>query len=199
MKATTKPFLILFVEGETEKEFYEALLAYYKANSEKAICGYKIYNMKGIGRFETKTVAKLKLEIMPKYLGYNLSVICCYDTDVFDLAQKPPVNWSNLRQKIKELGIEKFEEVKAKQMIEDWFLKDLKGLCEYLKVPQPKELKGKNGNEKMKALFKMGKKPKVYQKGSNSHKFIPSLSMKSIRDSVKSELLPLESILKVQL
>lgn len=198
MKAT-KPFVILFVEGETEKEFYESLISFYRATSKKAICGCKIYNMKGIGRFENKAVAKLKTEILPKFKDYNLKVICCYDTDVFELAQKPPVNWKIVEKKVNDLGVEHFGEVKARQMIEDWFLKDLSGICKFLSISQPKKLDGKTGNEKMKILFRTGKKPKIYQKGTNSHKFIPSLNIKLIRDQVKTELESLELSLGVQL
>ena len=188
-------FVVLFVEGETEKEFYEALINYYKSTSKTKIIGYKIYNIKGIGRFESKVASKLKFEIIPKHPDVKLKVICCYDSDVFELAQKPPVNWSLVKKKVNELGINQFDEIVAIRMIEDWFLKDIVGICKYLKVPIPKKLEGKNGYEKMKALFKMGAKPKVYQKGSSSHKFVPNLNLKAIRQSVKGELRCLEDYL----
>ena len=192
-------FVILFVEGETEKEFYEALINYYRSKSKTKIVGCKIYNIKGIGRFESKVTSKLRFDIIPKYEKIKLKVICCYDSDVFELAQKPPVNWSIVKKKVSELGINEFEEIVAVRMIEDWFLKDIEGICKYLKVPIPKKLEGKNGYEKMKVLFKKGAKPKVYQKGSNSHKFVPNLNLKAIRDSVKKEIKVLEDALRVNL
>ena len=103
----------------------------------------------------------------------NLSnkVFCCYDTDVFELAQKPPTNWQIVKKKVCELGIDDFNEIKATRMIEDWFLKDIEGLCKFLGIEIPKKLEGKDGLEKIKHLFRRGKKPKIYQKGSYSHKF----------------------------
>lgn len=192
-------FVILFVEGETEKEFYDALISYYKSKSKTKIIGCRTYNIKGIGRFESKVTSKLKFEIIPKHPNVSLKVICCYDSDVFELAQKPPVNWSLVKKKVNELGITEFEEIVAVRMIEDWFLKDIEGICKYLKVPVPKKLEGKNGYEKMKVLFKKGAKPKIYQKGSNSHKFVPSLDLKTIGESVKKELKVLEVALGVSL
>ncbi|SJZ62298.1 hypothetical protein [Sediminibacterium ginsengisoli] len=82
-------------------------------------------------------------------------------------------------------------------MIEDWFLKDLKGLCQYLKIEETKRVEGKDGLEKIKTLFKKGKKPKIYQKGSYSHKFIPSLNLLAIRNSVKIELSTVEDALGI--
>lgn len=191
-------FVILFVEGETEKVFYDALINYYKSKSKTKIIGCKIYNINGIGKFG-KVTSKLKFEIIPKHPKVNLKVICCYDYDAFEFAKKPPVNWSLVKKKVNELGINEFSEIVAVKMIEDWFLNDIEGICKYLKVPIPKKLEGKNGYEKMKVLFKKGDKPKVYQKGCNSHKFIPYLSLKAIRDSVRKELKVLERALGVSL
>lgn len=194
-----KTLVILFVEGETEKEFYEALLKFYRQNSKTAILDCKIYNVKGISRFENKVTRKLKHEILPKYINITLKVICCYDTDIFELAQKPPINWSSVKKKVNELGIANFFEVRAVRMIEDWFLRDIRGLCHYLDIAATKRVDGKNGHDKMKNLFKKGNKPKIYQKGSGSHKFIPSLNILIIRNGVKEELCNLEKALGVNL
>jgi hypothetical protein len=125
--------IILFVEGDTEKEFYEALLTFYKQNSKKNILACKIVNIKGISRFESKVFPKLKYEILPKYVGENIKVVCSYDTDVFELAQKPPTNWNVVRVRVNSLGIKEFYEIRAVRMIEDWLLKDFAGLCNFLK------------------------------------------------------------------
>jgi len=172
-------------------------MKFYFQNYNPKIKGYKVFNVKGISRFETKVATKLKYEVVPKHDVSNIKVICCYDSDVFELAQKPPTNWQIVKKKVNELGISSFSEVKAIRMIEDWFLKDLKGLCQYLKIEEPKRLDGKDGLEKIKTLFKKGKTPKIYQKGSYSHKFIPSLNFLTIRSSVKSELSTIETALGV--
>lgn len=197
--ASKKDSIVLFVEGETEKEFYEALMKFYFKNYSPKIKGYKIFNVKGISRFETKVATKLKYDVVPHHDVSNIKVVCCYDSDVFELAQKPPTNWEIVKKKVNELGINSFSEVKAVRMIEDWFLKDLKGLCQYLKIEEPKRVEGKDGLGKIKTLFKKGKKPKIYQKGSYSHKFIPSLNLLTIRNSVKLDLSVVESALGVSI
>lgn len=195
--ASKKDYIVLFVEGETEKEFYDALMKFYFQNYTPKIKGYKVFNVKGISRFETKVATKLKHEVVPKHDVSNIKVICCYDSDVFELAQKPPTNWQIVKKKVNELGITSFSEVKAIRMIEDWFLKDLKGLCQYLRIDEPKRVDGKDGLEKIKTLFKKGKTPKVYQKGSYSHKFIPNLDFLKIRASVNLELSTIEKALGI--
>lgn len=195
--ASKNDYIVFFVEGETEKEFYNALMKFYFQNYKPKIKGYKVFNVKGISRFETKVATKLKYEVVPKHDVSNIKVICCYDSDVFELAQKPPTNWQIVKKKVDELDISSFSEVKATRMIEDWFLKDLKGLCQYLKIYEPRRLDGKDGLEKIKILFKKGKTPKIYQKGSYSHKFIPSLNFLTIRTSIKFELSTIETALGV--
>ncbi len=190
-----KSFVIFFVEGETEKEFYEALIKFYRDNSKGKIGECKVYNIKGISRFENKVTSKLKFEILPKHFHKRIIVICCYDSDVFDLAQKPPINWKIVKNKAKDLGAFDFIEVKAIKMIEDWFLKDIKGLCKYLNIENGVKLEGKNGYEKIKTLFKKGNK--IYQKGNGVHKFIQYLNIHIIRNELKKELLPIEKALGV--
>lgn len=191
-------YVVLFVEGETDKEFYESLIRFYRLKSKNTITQSRVFNVKGISRFEKTVTSKLKIEVLPKFHNFELEVVCCYDTDVFELAQKPPINWKIVRKKVNDLGINSFHEIKAVKMIEDWFLNDIEGLSQYLKIDVPKKLDGKSGYEKIKTLFKKGKKPKVYQKGSNTHKFIPNLNIQLIRDAVKDELAPLEKALGVK-
>lgn len=191
-------YILLVVEGETDKEFFDSLISYYRVKSKRQVKNIKVLNIKGVGRYESKLPSKLKHEIIPKYADGNIAVVCSYDTDVFELAQKPPVNWRDLRKKILELqGIHSFHEIKAQLMIEDWFLRDLEGICRYLKIEMPTKLIGQTGNDKMKWLFKKGKK--IYQKGSYCHKFVPSLNIESIREQIKVEIKELEEILNVEL
>lgn len=87
-----------------------------------------------------------------------------YDADVFEYSAKPPVNWNKLEKSLKELGAFEVNHIKVKQMLEDWLLIDKEGICSYLKIKVPKDLKGRTGYEKIKKLFKTA--DKVYQKGS---------------------------------
>jgi hypothetical protein len=187
------PLVCLFVEGDTDKEFYEALMKHYEKSSKKPITSWNIIPIKGIGKFQKKVPSKLKNEILPKNEGREIIVVCSYDTDVFEFAKNPPTNWAKLEKSVKELKIRKFFKVQANKMIEDWFLEDINGICKFLKIKPVSKVKGKDGNDKMKKLFKKGNK--VYQKGNYSHKFIPSLNISMIRSKIKSDLLPLEQAL----
>ena len=182
--------IILFVEGDTEKEFYQELINFYRGKITGKVPKIKIYNLKGIGRFESKVASKIKSEILPIYSQDKVSIFCCYDSDVFELGKKPPTNWDIVEKKLYELGIKSFFKIIAKRMIEDWFLIDLNGLLAFLKLKKSPNIKGKDANEKMKVLFKAGNK--IYQKGNSSHKFIPSLNIENIRGVYFKELKSLE-------
>ncbi len=180
-----------FVEGATEKEFYDFAIR-YKLQKIKTKSSYQVVNLTTIGRFETKIPAKLKNEIIPKKQNTRIKVVCCYDSDVFEFSQNPPVNWKIVKQKVKELGIVDFEQIEAVHTIEDWFLKDIPGLCKYLKINEPKKLEGKTGYDKMKLLFKKGNK--IYQKGSHVHKFIDFLDIDKISGKIQNELSVIDKV-----
>ena len=194
--------VVIIVEGETERVFYEALVNYYRSVSKETVCKTIIYNIKGIGNFSNKAIPKIKNGFKKKIEkdGDTLKGICCaYDTDVFELKQKPPVDWKKIETRAKkELKITsaQFVHVKAQRMIEDWFLYDLENLCNYLKIEKVKNLNGKDANEKMKVLFK--KASKFYVKGNYTEKFIPSLDIEKIINKVKESLRELEVILNVK-
>lgn len=186
-------FVVVFVEGATEVVFYQALIYYLSKIRVSKISNYKIINAKGIGRFESKVPAKFKNEIVPKHQDCKIAVCCCYDTDVFKFKSKPPINWDRVIRKLKENGASDVKLVKAKKMIEDWFLKDLDGLCTFLKIKKPRKINGSNGNQKMIALFK--RSGKVYQKGTYCYKFIENLNLELIYNRVKTELIQLDKLL----
>lgn len=196
MKDQSK-LVVLFVEGDTESEFYKLLINYYRSKSQKPFPELKIINLKGIGRFEAKVISKLKNDILKdkKYRGLEINVFCCYDTDVFELAKKPPTNWTKVRKGVKELGINSFYEVKSERMIEDWFIKDLDGICDFLKIKKPKKV-SQEGLKVLKDLFKESNK--IYQKGSYTHKFLEKLDLAKIITSLKGVFNELEKCLNVK-
>ncbi|UOE42122.1 hypothetical protein MTP09_05665 [Chryseobacterium suipulveris] len=196
MKNQSK-LVVLFVEGDTEAEFYKLLISYYRSKSNKNFPEIKIINLKGIGRFEAKVISKLKNDILKdkKFAGFEINVFCCYDTDVFELAKKPPTNWAKVRKGIKELGIKSFYEIKSEKMIEDWFIKDLDGICDFLKLKRPKKV-SQEGLKVLKDLFKASNK--IYQKGSYTHKFLEKLDLAKIIASLKGVFNDLENCLNVK-
>lgn len=188
-----KKVIVLFVEGDTELEFYNLLIKFYRTKVKKNFPDIKIFNLKGIGRFEGKVSSKLKYEILnnEKYNKGEIIVFCCYDTDVFELGKKPPTNWKIVKQKVQEIGIESFYEIKAEKMIEDWFVFDLESICKFLNTKSVKT-RGKNGLSIMKELFKSCKKPKIYQKGNYTHKFLEKIDIEKIQKKLSSVLRDLE-------
>ena len=196
MKDRSK-LVVLFVEGDTEAEFYKLLINYYREKSNNPFPEVKIINLKGIGRFEARVISKLKNKILKdkKYKGLEISVFCCYDTDVFELAKKPPTNWTKVRKGVKGLGIKSFYEIKSEKMIEDWFIKDLDGICEFLKVKKPKKV-SQEGLKVLKELFKMSNK--IYQKGSYTHKFLEKLDLSKIISTLNGVFNDLEKRLNAE-
>ena len=80
-------------------------------------------------------------------------------------------------------------------MIEDWFIRDIQGICDFLKIKQPKKIK-QEGLVVLKELFK--KSNKIYQKGSYTHKFLEKLDLAKIIASLKGVFNDLENSLKVK-
>lgn len=199
-QSESKPLqVVLFVEGETDEVFFKALIDYYRtvSNSEMRPC--KIYNLRGVTRYSSKLLAKLKNDCIPdaKNKGYRIQTVCCtYDTDVFEVRNPLMVDWSALRKVVKRIGIEEFIQLGIKSSIEDWLLCDQEGICRFLKLKDvPKTLKGNNGNEKLNDLF--GRAKKVYQKGYQTKDLVIALDMGVLRNKNKVFLEPLERALNV--
>lgn len=180
--------IIIFVEGDTEKVFYNRLLQYLKEKYtlKRNIKKIKIKNLKGISKGGSKAPAKFRNGIKPKYPNHKFIIIFAYDTDEFEFKKKPPVNWPKVKRSLKNDGASKILQIKANRMIEDWFLLDIDGLCNYLNKKKPSSLKGKDGNKKMQNLFK--KANKIYIKGTTCDDFIDKLDLDLICKSVKGEL-----------
>ena len=187
-QSESKPLqVVLFVEGETDEVFFKALIDYYRTVSTSEMRPCKIYNLRGVTRYSSKLLAKLKNDCLPdaKNKGYRIQTVCCsYDTDVFEVRNPLMVDWSALRKAVKRMGIE------------DWLLCDQEGICRFLKLKDvPKTLKGNNGNGKLNDLF--GRANKVYQKGYQTKDLVASLDMGVLRNKNKDFLEPLERALNV--
>lgn len=176
-----KKCIIIYTEGETENEFYNALLEEIKkVNKIDKFSADKIVKqcLKGIAKFDKKLLKKFEYDIKTKYKGYELIVYLCYDTDVFDFNAKPPVRWEEVDLKLKLLGAKNVYHIKAEKCIEDILLIDILGICKYLNIPLVKRVNGQNGVEKMKNLFMRGNR--IYQKGFSCEGFINSLDISLI-------------------
>ena len=187
------------MEGETDEVFFKALIDYYKTVSTTELHPCRICNLRGVTRYSSKLLAKLRNEFLPdaKNKAYKIQTVCCsYDTDVFEVRNPLIVDWNALKKAVKRMGIDELIQLGIKSSIEDWLLCDQEGICRFLKLKDfPKSLKGNNGNEKLNDLF--GKAKKVYQKGYQTKGLVAALDMGVIRDKNLDVLELLEKALNV--
>ena len=199
-KQLTNPsHVLIFVEGDTDEVFFKALIDYYASASSGKLLPYDVCNLRGVTRYSSKLLAKLKNEYLPTALngGYKIKTVCCtYDTDVFEVKQPQIVKWDNICKSVKRMGIDEFIRVGVKSSIEDWILDDVHGVCNFLRLKQvPSSLKGMNGYQKLLDLY--NKAHRTYKKGYESKELINALDMSAIRNKRQDVLAPLEKALGV--
>ena len=193
-KEQLKPHVVIFVEGDTDDAFFHALLEYYRKTSKSQLNSCEIVNMKGVSKYNAKFASKLKNDIIPKAAdkGKYVKTVCCsYDTDVFEYAEHPVVDWNKIRKTVLKFGISDFIEIKVEHAIEDWLLDDVEGICKFLGIKEiPTSFPGNNGAEKLNRLFR--KKNLLYAKGYDVKNLLPYLDFGKIRRKRKSALRELE-------
>ena len=191
--------VLIFVEGDTDEVFFKALIDYYVSVSSNKLLPYEVCNLKGVTRYSSKLLAKLKNEYLPtaKLGSYKIKTVCCsYDTDVFEIKQPQIVKWDDIGKSVKRMGIDEFIRVGVKSSIEDWILNDIHGICNFLRLKQvPSSLKGINGYQKLLDLY--NKARKTYKKGYETKELINALDMSAIRNKRQDVLAPLEEALGV--
>lgn len=191
--------VLIFVEGDTDEVFFKALINYYVSVSSNKLLPYEVCNLKGVTRYSSKLLAKLKNEYLPtaKLGSYKIKTVCCsYDTDVFEIKQPQIVKWDDIGKSVKRMGIDEFIRVGVKSSIEDWILNDIHGICNFLRLKQvPSSLKGINGYQKLLDLY--NKARKTYKKGYETKELINALDMSAIRNKRQDVLAPLEEALGV--
>lgn len=191
--------VLIFVEGDTDEVFFKALIDYYVSVSSNKLLPYEVCNLKGVTRYSSKLLAKLKNEYLPtaKLGSYKIKTVCCsYDTDVFEVKQPQIVKWDDIGKSVKRMGIDEFIRVGVKSSIEDWILNDIHGICNFLRLKQvPSSLKGINGYQKLLDLY--NKARKTYKKGYETKELINALDMSAIRNKRQDVLAPLEEALGV--
>ena len=191
--------ILIFVEGDTDEVFFKALIDYYASVSSNKLLPYDVCNLKGVTRYSSKLLAKLKNEYLPiaKLGSYKIKTVCCsYDTDVFEVKQPQIIKWDAIGKSVKRMGIDEFIRVGVKSSIEDWILDDMHGICNFLRLKQvPSSLKGINGYQKLSDLY--NKARKTYKKGYETKELINALDMSAIRNKRQDVLAPLEEALGV--
>ena len=184
--------LVLFVEGDTEVEFYKQVIA--NARKLHPVGKFDTYieyrSVGGFGGFKNIALRKFIKEVKPKYDNdCEFTVVLCSDTDVFEFASKPPIKWNEVKKELEANGAKKVIHVQAKRSIEDWFLYDLEGILKFLRLAKNTKVSGKNGYDKLQRLYKQANK--IYYKGIKSNGMIAHLDIDKIADEVKDQLNPL--------
>ena len=190
--------LVLFVEGDTEVEFYKQVIAnarkLHPAGKFDTYIEYR--SVGGFGGFKNIALRKFIKEVKPKYDNdCEFTVVLCSDTDVFEFASKPPIKWNEVKKELEANGAKKVIHVQAKKSIEDWFLYDLEGMLKFLRLAKNTKVSGKDGYDKLQRLYRRANK--VYIKGNKSNGMIAHLDIDKIADVVKDQLNPLYKVLGV--
>lgn len=188
-----KKCVVIYTEGETDDEFYKKVLRCIKdkiVGNKFEVDVLKSVCITRIGKFQKKLLNKFNSEIIKKYKKtYEIIVVLCYDTDVFEFGVHPPINRIKLEKDLIGFGASKIIHIKAKRSIEDFFMYDLDGIVKYLKIVKPKNLKGLTGLKKIETLFL--KANRIYQKGHKCAGLIDSLNMDIIFPNICDEIKPL--------
>ena len=133
---TDSPLVLLFVEGDTDMVFFNALLRYYRSESKSPMNAFQVVNLQSVTRYAGKMINKLQNDIIPTAVtkGRSVKAVCCsYDTDVFDNGIQV-VNWKMLEKRVRRLGIADFFRIGVKSMIEDWLLDDIEGFANQIEA-----------------------------------------------------------------
>ena len=185
----------VFVEGDTEVDFYKKLIAYLREKKGGRLsCNLDVKNVKGVGNYQSKVSRIFLYGVKPQYPGVMHKIVLCYDSDVFLYSRKPPVNWDTVVADLQKKGASDVRLVKAVTSIEDWFLYDVKGMRNFLHLPSKFKLSGYKGLKGLEILFR--KVNRIYIKGTRCKGLVDTLDMEIIYPKIKDEIRNLEALIK---
>lgn len=176
-----KKVILLYVEGETEEEFYKKLHEHLKSKGDNNYI-LKVICLKSNTKFANKLIYKFKNEIIEKYRDNEIVVALCYDSDEYEFGKHPAFKAKEIESHLKKLGANKVIHLIANKTIEDFIMYDEVGVKKFLHLPLKTKLKGRNGLDKIKNLY--NKANKTYFKGNKTSGLIDSLDMEIICDKI---------------
>lgn len=80
--------------------------------NKKLECEVSVLNVRGVGGFKKDSIMKFK-RIMQMNPNKEFIVALRYDTDIFEYASVPPIDWNNVQSKMETAGASKVIQVKA--------------------------------------------------------------------------------------
>ena len=208
--------IAFITEGETERQFYDALLLHYARRHNVSVLtehrdenyerfyelstpyGTRIIRFNNVG-----TITQLRNSgswfrnfCLPMRPRMPWTVFLCYDTDSYsaDISKFYSDDWQTFRKTLAQKSSPKIIDLAAKADIEDIMLLDLHGISVYMKreaALTPDEIpRGRKGSARMKELFiqqrKLGMTEQFYHKGVRARPLIDCLDFDAI--AVKSDI-----------
>lgn len=187
---------LLFVEGDTEEEFYKYLLTSYLPNAPKAIV-----NLHGNSNIHRKILSGADV-FLQKHKDCFVRIYCCIDRESRD--HNPPLDIDALRDSLRAdrdfSRVLSADTIIATQMIESWYFHDIGGIFKFLKVPHSERNPAKFAPPEkfthihLARLFE--RYGKVYIKGRKSANFINHLDLEKIHNDCAELRNGLELIVK---
>lgn len=182
--------MLIVTEGQTDREFYKKILEFIKIKGEINKFPFETIDFicaKGIGNLQNKIINTIKDRFLSfdKIPETEKTIVLCYDLDVFEYNQNPPIDRVKVIKDIEALGDCKILKIEATNMIEDFFLFDFEGIKKFLGLKKNYKLKNK-GYEGLKKMFRDG--GKTYFKGEKVEFFIDRLNLDIIFVNIQSEL-----------
>ena len=190
----TNTVVTVFVEGDTEVDFYRKLVAYLREKHGGHLsCKVDIKNVKGVGNYQSKVGRIFLHGVKPKNSDCVHKVILSYDADVFQFSRKPPVDWNAVITDLKNKGAHEICLVKAVTSIEDWFLYDAEGLRQFLHLSKNIKMTSYKGLKGLEQLFL--KAGKTYIKGVRCKGLVDALDVNVIYPRIKDDIESLEKLI----
>jgi hypothetical protein len=188
--------IIIFVANEADESFVSSLLSYYQENSSKPIKKWDVFNLKGIKR-RTQRIENKISTLKSQYAEDPQIVVFtfCSNNALYPFCEKPVIDWDNIKRVAKNQSVHDFHEIVVDDIIEDWILDDLNGLCDCLGIDEPDVVEGENGYQKVSILFR--KACKQYISRYSILDVLPYLNLEKIRCKRKRSLYELEELLDI--
>lgn len=185
-----KRVMLVVTEGETDREFYKKMLQHIRAKLDFGRLPFDNIEFecaKGIGNMQNKIIRIIARKMFSSEDKENVkrTIVLCYDRDVFEYNQNPPIDRDKLVKDILNLGDCDVIKIEANRMIEDFFLYDFENIRKFLRLKKSYKLKLK-GYEGLKKMFKDS--GKTYFKGERVEGFIDKLEMDVIIPKISNEI-----------
>lgn len=208
--------IAFIVEGATEKVFYRNFLQWLADNNEN--CSFNKIDNPDIGEIAFEWLSGeesilIKFNVVgtvtqvvhsgkwftntcAKKYKIPWQVFLCYDTDSpdKDISKFYEGDWKLLRDELKKSKAKEIIDLAASADIEDVMLVDIESICKYLGITAPKELKGRKGKAKMKALYRSC--GNTYHEGDKAENMIKNLDFQKIINEGPIDLKKLENNIK---